>query len=70
MPESEPETVGDAIEQVAKGMVSSVSENGRQMTNMSIKDLIAADQYLAAKKASAKPHFGLRMTKCIPPGGG
>jgi len=70
MPDTDPETIGDAIEQVAKGMVSSSSENGRSMTNMPIRDLIEADHYLAAKAAASKPHFGLRMTKCIPPGGG
>lgn len=70
MSDTEPETIGDAIDMVAKGMVSSSSENGRSMTNIPIRDLIEADRHLAAKRASSKPHFGLRMTKCIPPGGG
>lgn len=70
MPESDPETVGDAIEQVAKGMIHSTSENGRQMTNIPLRDLIEADRHLAAKQAATKNHFGLRFTKCIPPGGG
>lgn len=64
------ETIGDAIESVAKGMTSSSSENGRSMTQIPIRDLIMADQYLAAKNAAAKSHMGLRFTKCIPPGGG
>ncbi len=64
------ETIGDAIESVAKGMTSASSENGRSMTQIPIKDLIAADQYLTGKRAAGKAHFGLRMTKCIPPGGG
>lgn len=70
MSDTEPETIGDAIDLVAKGMVSSSSENGRSMTNIPIRDLIEADRHLAAKRAASKPHFGLRMTKCIPPGGG
>ncbi len=68
--EETPETIGDAIESVAKGMTSSSSENGRSMTQIPIRDLIAADQYLAGKRAASKAHVGLRFTKCIPPGGG
>lgn len=64
------ETIEDAIESVAKGMIQSESESGRQMTNLSISDLIKADQYLSGKNAAAKAHFGLRLTKCVPPGGG
>lgn len=64
------ETIEDAIESVAKGMVSSSEESGRKIDRMAIKDMIAADQYLAGKTAAAKSHFGLRFTKCIPPGGG
>lgn len=64
------ETIEDAIESVAKGMIQSESESGRQMTNLSISDLIKADQYLSGKTAAAKAHFGLRLTKCVPPGGG
>ena len=64
------ETIDDAIKSVAKSMVQSSSENGRSVTRMNIKDMIEADRYLAGKTAAAKAHFGLRMTKCIPPGGG
>tara|TARA_R110000868_G_scaffold106131_3_gene291219 strand:+ start:228 stop:440 length:213 start_codon:yes stop_codon:yes gene_type:complete len=64
------ETIEDAIESVAKGMVSSSEESGRKIDRLSVKDMITADQYLAGKAASAKAHFGVRFTKCIPPGGG
>lgn len=64
------ETIEDAIESVAKGMVSSSTENGRSVTRIGLKDLIEADRYVTGKAAAAKAHFGLRMTKCIPPGGG
>lgn len=64
------ESIEDAIESVAKGMVSSSSENGRSMSTVPIKDLIEADRYLKGKTAATKPHMGLRFTKCIPPGGG
>jgi hypothetical protein len=70
MTEQTPETIEDAIDEVARGMVSSASENGRSVTRVPLKDLIEADKYLTGKRAAAKAHFGLRFTKCIPPGGG
>lgn len=63
-------TIDEAIETVAIGMVQQSSENGRSVTRMSIQDMILADRHLAQKTAAGKAHFGLRMTKCIPPGGG
>jgi hypothetical protein len=66
----DPETIEEAIESVAVGMVKRTKEGDREQENLPIKDLIEADRHLAAKRAAAKPHFGLRMTKCIPPGGG
>jgi hypothetical protein len=65
-----PETIEEAIESSAVGMVKRDKEGVREIENYPIKDLIEADRYLAAKRAAAKPHFGLRMTKLIPPGGG
>ena len=70
MTESIPETIEEAILTSAKGMISEESESGRSMKQIPIADLIKADQYLAGKAAKAKPHFGLKMTRCIPPGGG
>lgn len=65
-----PETVEEAIESVATGMVSSSSENGRSVQRVPLRDLIEADKYLAQKNRVAQAHFGLRFTKIIPPGGG
>ena len=70
MSDEAPETIEEAIESAATGMVKRSREGDREQDNYTIKDMIEADRYLAAKRASAKPHFGLRMTKCIPPGGG
>ncbi len=70
MTEQTPTTIEDAIELTALGMVSSASDGKSSQTNIPIKDLIEADQYLARKRAAAKAHFGMRFTKCIPPGGG
>jgi|GEM_PF-6236395 len=65
-----PETVAEAIEQAAINGVKKSKEGDREQENFPIKDMIEADQYLIGKRAAAKSHFGLRMTKCIPPGGG
>jgi hypothetical protein len=63
-------TIDEAIESVAVGMVQQSSENGRSVTRLNVQDMIAADRHLSQKAAAGKSHFGLRMTKCIPPGGG
>lgn len=70
MTEQTPTTIEEAIESTALGMVSSASENGRTVARIPIQDLIAAERHLANKGAATKSHFGLRMTKAIPPGGG
>ncbi len=67
---TDPVTVDEAIEQVALGMVQSQSENGRSMQTISIEDLVKAARHLAGSTAATQPHFGMRMTKCIPPRGG
>lgn len=66
----EHETIEDAIDASARGLVKRTREGDRETEYVSLKDQIAADQYIAAKGASARKHFGLRMTKLIPPGGG
>ena len=49
-----------------------VGVDGQQVSQKPIKDLIAADQYLEAKKAQANKRggFGMMFQKIIPPGGG
>jgi len=70
MPDEEHETIEEAIEAQALGRVKKAAEHGRNLEYMSITELREAERHLAAKAASAKPHFGLRMSKCVPPGGG
>lgn len=65
-----PETVAEAVEIAAKGMVKSSKEKDSEVEYFSPRELIDADNHLANKAAAAKAHFGLRMTRCIPPGGG
>lgn len=70
MADEEHETIQEAIEAQALGRVKRASEHGRNLEYMSIAELREAEAHLASKTAATKPHFGLRMTKCIPPGGG
>jgi len=64
-----PADINEAIEQ-ALTQPASVTENGRSITERPIKDLQDARDREAGNRAAAKPHFGLRITKLIPPGGG
>lgn len=66
---AQPESIEEAIEQNARGPAS-VTVAGQTVVQKDIEQQIKADEYLAAKKAAAKPHFGLRFTKIIPPGAG
>jgi hypothetical protein len=64
------ELIQDAISVSATAGIASASNDSGSVTKMSVSDQIMAANYLAAKNAGGKPHFGLRFTKCIPPGGG
>jgi hypothetical protein len=67
----DPETVEEAIEQVSLGMIRKQrDQDGREIEFLSVDDMVKADRHLSGKTAATKPHFGMRMTKCIPPGGG
>jgi hypothetical protein len=70
MPEETVETIEEAITSVATGMVKRIEENGREVEMLPLKEIIEADRYISAKTAASKPHFGLRLTRCVPPGGG
>lgn len=61
------ETIADAIRQNATGPAKATGDQG-SFEQHSIEDQIAADRYLASKRASAKPHRGMRFTRIIPPG--
>lgn len=50
--------------------VKRVVENGRQIEFFGAEDQIRLENHESAKVAAVKKHFGLRMTKLIPPGGG
>lgn len=66
---AQPETIAEAIQQNALGPAS-VTVAGQTVVQKDVEQQIKADEYLAAKQAAGKPHFGLRLTKIIPPGAG
>jgi hypothetical protein len=70
MPDEDHETIEEAIEAQALGRVKKASDSMGSMEYMSIAELREAERHIASKAGSRQPHFGLRMTKCIPPGGG
>jgi len=63
------ETIEEAIEQNALGPAS-ITVAGQTVVQKDIEQQIKADEYLATKQAAAKPHFGIRFTKIIPPWAG
>lgn len=65
----------DRIEAAAAGPAQ-VSGDAGSVTEQSLADLIAADEYLRtvaadspASVAPTKPHRGVRFTRLLPPGG-
>lgn len=61
------ETIADAIKENAAGPAKA-SGDSVSIEQHSIQDQIAADRYLASKRAAAKPHRGMRFTRIVPPG--
>ncbi len=57
-------TVDDAIAEVISGPQSSTVD-GVTMSEFSPSELIAAARFLAAQKASKKPHRGIRFSKIV-----
>ena len=66
---TQPQNIDEAIEQNALGP-KRVQVANQSVDQHEIADQIKADEYLAAKAAARKSHFGLRFTKIIPPGAG
>lgn len=61
------ETIADAIKDNAAGPAKA-SGDSISVEQHSIQDQIAADRYLASKRAATKPHRGLRFSRVVPPG--
>lgn len=64
-----PTTIEEAILQTAV-QAKRVRRDDMEVEQHSLKDLIAAAEYLDSGGAASQPHFGLRMTKLVPPGTG
>lgn len=61
-----PETILDAITQIAKQGFATLTVGGQTVTVKSIKELIEADQYVKASEAATKEHMGMRMRRISP----
>lgn len=59
--------LSDTIEELAT-QPAKASGDGGSVEMPNIRDLIAADQYLAVKTAAPNKNRGLRFTQLVPPG--
>ena len=64
-----PDDLQDQIRENAAGPAKASGDAG-SVEQHKLTDQIAADKHLAAKKAVAKPHRGLRFNKIVPPSAG
>lgn len=67
MPDPSPTELDDTIRQNATGPARA-SVDGQSVDQHSLTDQIAADRYLASKRATRKAGLGVKTTKLIPPG--
>ena len=65
-----PETVEDAVDTVARGMVKKTKDGSQEVEYLTPEEISKALAIVAGEVAKTKPHFGIRMTKLIPPGSG
>jgi hypothetical protein len=65
-----PTTIDEAITQALLLPASVTDPDGRTITERPLKDLQDARDRESGNVASTKPHFGLRFTQLVPPGGG
>ena len=61
------ESLDEAIRENAEGPKRAAGDSG-SVEQHSLQDQIAADRFLASKKAAASKGLGVRMTKIVPPG--
>lgn len=62
-------TLSELIEQKA-AKAQTVVVDGQSVTQRPLSELVEADKYLEAAKATKRAGFGLRFQKIVPPGGG
>jgi len=59
--------IDKTIEENAKGPKRATGDSG-SVEQHSLDDQIAADRYLASKKAARSKGLGIRLSKLVPPG--
>lgn len=62
--------INQQIEQTASQGIARASGDGESFEAISIPDLIAAEQHLAAKRAARRNHCGITFRKIVPGGCG
>lgn len=62
------DAIEKTIEESAKGPKRASGDSG-SIEQHALQDQIAADRYLASKKAAKSGGLGIRLTKLVPPGG-
>ncbi|MCG3178321.1 MAG: hypothetical protein BIFFINMI_00647 [Phycisphaerae bacterium] len=67
MAEETDTSLDEAIKDNASGPAKASGDSG-SMEQHKLPDQIAADKYLASKKAMTSSSFGLRRAKIVPPG--
>jgi len=67
LPDPIPTDLDDTIRQNATGPARA-SVDGQSVDQHPLADQIAADRYLASKRATRKAGLGVKTTKLIPPG--
>lgn len=64
-----PTTAEEAVQQAALNAKSVTQSNDSvSVTERSAEDLLKLAAAQAGQTSASKPHFGLRMTKLVPPG--
>lgn len=67
MPDPTPTELDETIRQNAAGPARA-SVDGQSVDQHNLADQIAADRYLASKRATRKAGLGVKTSKLIPPG--
>lgn len=62
--------VAEAIVKLATEGIDSVTINGHTVNKKNIAELLSALKEIDSSLAAQQSHFGMRMTKLVPPGTG
>lgn len=48
---------------------ASITADGQTVVKRPLRELIEADRHIRGAAAAAQPHFGIRISQIVPPGG-